>query len=126
MKKAHDRSHGPFVLVRKMGLEPTRHGHTHLKRACLPIPAHSHIHLCCHATAINIIWNCNAFVKAYFKNNSKNVDQTKMEILHAEFTTYKAIAPAHTIIETKKGGEMNYGNRSFCKRSNESVQDGGC
>ena len=32
-----------------------------------------------------------------------------MEILHAEFTTYKAIAPAHTIIETKKGGEMNYG-----------------
>ena len=26
-------------LVRKMGLEPTRHGHTHLKRACLPIPA---------------------------------------------------------------------------------------
>ena len=28
-----------FILVRKMGLEPTRHGHTHLKRACLPIPA---------------------------------------------------------------------------------------
>ncbi len=28
-----------FFLVRKMGLEPTRHGHTHLKRACLPIPA---------------------------------------------------------------------------------------
>ena len=26
-------------LVRKMGLEPTRHRHTHLKRACLPIPA---------------------------------------------------------------------------------------
>ena len=26
-------------LVRKMGLEPTRHGHTHLKRACLPSPA---------------------------------------------------------------------------------------
>ena len=28
-----------FLLVRKMGLEPTRHRHTHLKRACLPIPA---------------------------------------------------------------------------------------
>ena len=26
-------------MVRKMGLEPTRHRHTHLKRACLPIPA---------------------------------------------------------------------------------------
>ena len=25
--------------MRKMGLEPTRHRHTHLKRACLPIPA---------------------------------------------------------------------------------------
>ena len=31
-------------LVRKMGLEPTRHGHTHLKRACLPIPALPQIH----------------------------------------------------------------------------------
>ncbi len=28
-------------LVRVMGLEPIRHGHTPLKRACLPIPAHS-------------------------------------------------------------------------------------
>ena len=43
-----------FFLVRKMGLEPTRHGHTHLKRACLPIPAlpHSalllyHLIICC-------------------------------------------------------------------------------
>ena len=32
------RQRGLF-LVRKMGLEPTRHRHTHLKRACLPIPA---------------------------------------------------------------------------------------
>ena len=30
---------GDLCLVRKMGLEPTRHRHTHLKRACLPIPA---------------------------------------------------------------------------------------
>ena len=30
-----------FCLVRVMGLEPIRHKHTPLKRACLPIPAHS-------------------------------------------------------------------------------------
>ena len=30
-------------LVREMGLEPIRRGHTHLKRACLPIPALAHI-----------------------------------------------------------------------------------
>ena len=30
-------------MVRGMGLEPTRQRHTHLKRACLPIPASSHI-----------------------------------------------------------------------------------
>ena len=35
---ARDLAPGPS-LVRRMGLEPTRHGHTHLKRACLPIPA---------------------------------------------------------------------------------------
>ena len=26
-------------MVRQMGLEPIRSSHTHLKRACLPIPA---------------------------------------------------------------------------------------
>ena len=31
-----------LAMVRKMGLEPTRHRHTHLKRACLPIPALPH------------------------------------------------------------------------------------
>jgi len=30
-------------MVREMGLEPIRRGHTHLKRACLPIPALAHI-----------------------------------------------------------------------------------
>ncbi len=30
-------------LVRVTGLEPVRRGHTPLKRACLPIPAHSQI-----------------------------------------------------------------------------------
>ena len=32
-----------IALVRVTGLEPVRRGHTPLKRACLPIPAHSHI-----------------------------------------------------------------------------------
>ncbi len=32
-----------FLLVRVTGLEPVRRGHTPLKRACLPIPAHSQI-----------------------------------------------------------------------------------
>ena len=34
---------GLNALVRVTGLEPVRRGHTPLKRACLPIPAHSHL-----------------------------------------------------------------------------------
>jgi hypothetical protein len=34
-----------FDLVRVTGLEPVRHRHTPLKRACLPVPAHSQIWL---------------------------------------------------------------------------------
>ena len=30
-------------MVRAVGLEPTRHKHTPLKRACLPVPACSHL-----------------------------------------------------------------------------------
>ena len=30
-------------MVRETGLEPVRQRHTHLKRACLPVPAFSHI-----------------------------------------------------------------------------------
>ena len=33
-------------LVRETGLEPVRQRHTPLKRACLPIPAFSHIPVC--------------------------------------------------------------------------------
>ena len=36
------RSGSERCLVREMGLEPTRQRHTHLKRACLPIPALPH------------------------------------------------------------------------------------
>ena len=32
-------------VVRVTGLEPVRHGHTPLKRACLPVPAHPHFWL---------------------------------------------------------------------------------
>ncbi len=36
--------HNPAIyMVRAMGLEPIRRRHTPLKRACLPIPACSHI-----------------------------------------------------------------------------------
>ena len=38
----HLRSLRTMKLVRVMGLEPIRQRHTPLKRACLPIPAHSH------------------------------------------------------------------------------------
>ena len=41
-KRRRNQHSSVFLLVRKMGLEPTRHGHTHLKRACLPIPALPH------------------------------------------------------------------------------------
>ncbi len=37
------RSLRTLKLVRVMGLEPIRQRHTPLKRACLPIPAHSHL-----------------------------------------------------------------------------------
>ena len=37
-------AHGALLgLVRSTGLEPVRQRHTPLKRACLPIPAHSHM-----------------------------------------------------------------------------------
>ena len=43
-KKNEDKPLGlSSYLVRVTGLEPVRRGHTPLKRACLPIPAHSHI-----------------------------------------------------------------------------------
>ena len=34
--KKEDALWASSFLVREMGLEPTRHNHTHLKRACLP------------------------------------------------------------------------------------------
>ena len=43
-KKNRDRPKGlSRFLVRVTGLEPVRRGHTPLKRACLPVPAHSQI-----------------------------------------------------------------------------------
>ena len=44
-----------FFLVRQMGLEPIRQGHTPLKRACLPIPALPHMKLSCPADSFYII-----------------------------------------------------------------------
>ena len=46
-RSLRNRLYKPFLrpqrLVRVTGLEPVRQRHTPLKRACLPIPAHSHI-----------------------------------------------------------------------------------
>ena len=51
-------------MVRGMGLEPTRQRHTHLKRACLPIPASSHI-------AEVIIALPRPVVNSFFKKNQE-------------------------------------------------------
>ena len=48
---------GLNALVRVTGLEPVRQRHTPLKRACLPIPAHSHIKLGC-----NLGHNANYYI----------------------------------------------------------------
>ena len=50
-------------LVREMGLEPTRHNHTHLKRACLPFQ-HSRI-------ARSIIPDIPRFVNIFFQHVGK-------------------------------------------------------
>ena len=48
---------GLFDLVREMGLEPTRRKHTHLKRACLPVPALSQI--ICWLIAYDLLYPAN-------------------------------------------------------------------
>ena len=60
-------------LVREMGLEPTRQRHTHLKRACLPIPALSHIlcRLSFSTTDYVIISQQYSFVKGFCKISQK-------------------------------------------------------
>ena len=52
-----------LILVRETGLEPVRLRHTHLKRACLPVPALSHI---CFGT-LEIITPVLYKVKPFFK-----------------------------------------------------------
>ena len=44
-----------FNLVRVTGLEPVRHEHTPLKRACLPVPAHSHTTLIIISLIISVV-----------------------------------------------------------------------
>ena len=48
---------GVFNLVRETGLEPVRHKHTPLKRACLPIPALPHL----------LFFSLNSFVLFVFR-----------------------------------------------------------
>ena len=56
-----------FVLVRVMGLEPIRRRHTPLKRACLPVPAHSHIQLS--LNTFNSIAEKKHIVNTFIKKN---------------------------------------------------------
>ena len=52
-----------YSLVRVTGLEPVRHKHTPLKRACLPVPAHS-------LTRINytiFIFTCQVILSYFLK-----------------------------------------------------------
>ena len=42
VKKKSEQFKKLLAMVRVTGLEPVRQRHTPLKRACLPIPAHSH------------------------------------------------------------------------------------
>ena len=49
-------------------LNPYVMQHTPLKRACLPIPAHSHfISFCCSSRTMTIILHCKSFVKTFLQ-----------------------------------------------------------
>ena len=61
--------------MRAVGLEPTRHKHTPLKRACLPIPACSHINLSVIAAMTDdfvIISPFRTCVNTFFKKSRRN------------------------------------------------------
>ena len=61
--------------MRVAGLEPARQRHTPLKRACLPIPAHSHfLILFCSPEHFYIISQDSKIVKHFFEKISKNIE----------------------------------------------------
>ena len=81
-------------MVRKMGLEPTRHRHTHLKRACLPIPALPHKAM---------PWHCKKFFSIpaakkqglfglFFKLLTTVPSRAKIVRYTASFTPFSRIA----------------------------------
>ena len=53
--------------MRVMGLEPIRHKHTPLKRACLPVPAHSLTNINYYSTRFTL---CQQLFSIFFKNFS--------------------------------------------------------
>ena len=63
-------------MVRAVGLEPTRHKHTPLKRACLPVPACSHLYInSIRANSLIILRFClfvNTFFKKFLKFSAVN------------------------------------------------------
>ena len=88
-KNKKDRPSGlSFLLVRETGLEPVRLRHTHLKRACLPIPALSHI---CFAT-LTIIPPLFHKVKPFFAGNPFSFEKPAIEKSIAGFVElYKQV-----------------------------------
>jgi len=62
-------------MVRAVGLEPTRHKHTPLKRACLPIPACSHT-----ASTNDIIALTSSFVNNFFQKKQKKLKTLKSKV----------------------------------------------
>ena len=63
-----------FFLVRGKGLEPSRQRHTHLKRACLPVPASSHTAVVIIALLIMICQQffakrCRKLKRVFFKKS---------------------------------------------------------
>ena len=77
-------------LVRETGLEPVRQRHTHLKRACLPVPAFSHIPVCtehyCSSARI-IIASESPAVNRFFITFSRNTPES------AAADRYSAVCP---------------------------------
>ena len=78
---------GSLFLVRETGLEPVRLRHTHLKRACLPVPAFSQVRF----SAWIIIASRKRKVKTFFQES----DRQKKSIGSPAETHTRSRRPTH-------------------------------